>query len=443
MSAKKKTIRAAQASEPPLLLHSISQLLTMCAPPGEDGPRRGVGMKNVCPMKDGAVLIAGGRIVSVKPTPKMLRDPWVKQHRRELFELDCSGMVVLPGFVDSHTHPVFTAPRLIDFERRIAGESYEQIAQAGGGIRASLEGVRKAKEGDLAAVVLDVLREMASQGTTTVEAKSGYGLEAVAELKSLRAIRRAAQQWSGTVVPTLLGAHTVPPDAASADAYVEQVCREMIPEAARQGLAKFVDVFCERGAFTPEQTTQVLAAAGEHDLKVRLHLGQLSRARLEPILQYRPLALDHMDHVGDEDISLLAHMDVVVTLLPGANYFLGHRYPPARKLLDAGVPVALATDYNPGSSPTSSMPFICSLACTQMRMSPEEALVAATINGAYALGLQASKGSLRPGKDADLAFFRLDDYREIPYWFGANHCAATMMAGRFCDLPGQSFGCAG
>ncbi len=400
-------------------------------------------MREIGLLKDAAVLIAGGRIVAVKPTRAMLRDPWVKQHRRELFEFDCSGMVVLPGFVDSHTHPVFAAPRLLDFERRIAGESYEQIAATGGGIRASVQGVRKSKEEKLADLVLAVLREMASQGTTTVEAKSGYGLEPDAELKSLRAIRRAARQWSGTVVPTLLGAHAVPSEAASAAAYVERVCKEMIPAAARQKLAKFVNVFCERGAFTPEQTEKVLAAAVENDLEVRIHVGQLSRTPLAPLLQYGPLSLDHMDHVSDEDSSALAHLDVVATLVPGSNFFLAHPYPPARRLIDAGVPVALATDYNPGSSPTSSMPFICSLACTQMRMSPEEALVAATINGAYALDLARSKGSLMAGKDADLAFFRLDDYREIPYWFGSNHCAATMMAGRFSDSGGdalRSFG---
>lgn len=272
---------------------------------------------------------------------------------------------------------------------------------------------------------------MAAHGTTTVEAKSGYGLTVDSELKSLEAIRAASARWSGTVVPTLLGAHVVPKEfQGCSQKYVEIVCKEMVPEAARRKLAQFVDVFCEKGAFTLEESEQIFAAAEAHGLHVRAHVGQLSETRLPGLFRFSPASLDHMDHINDADISQLSGGDTVATLVPGANYFLGLKaYADARRLIDAGVPVALATDYNPGTSPTISMPMAMSLACTHMKMSPAEAVAAATINGAWALRLGHCKGSLEPGKDADLAVFALDDYREIPYWFGANHCALAVCNG--------------
>jgi imidazolonepropionase len=203
----------------------------------------------------------------------------------------------------------------------------------------------------------------------------------------------------------------------------------MIPHVARKKLARFVDVFCDKGAFTTEACEKIFAAAEKHGLRVRAHMGQLSETHLLPFLKFHPASLDHMDHVNQEDIAHLAKTDTVVTLVPGANYFLGHPYPDARRFIAAGVPVALATDYNPGSSPTPSMPFIFSLVCTQMKMSPAEAIVAGTLNGAWALGLGGEKGSIEPGKDADLAAFRVSDYREIAYWFAANHCAFTVQNG--------------
>ena len=330
------------------------------------------------------------------------------------------GKVVLPGFVDSHTHPVFTAPRLIDFEKRIAGASYDEIAEAGGGIRASLRGVRDSSREKLAEHVRQAFDEMAAQGTTTVEAKSGYGLSFAAEMKSLEAIREASHQWPGTVVPTLLGAHVVAPEYRDdPEEYVRIICEDMIPTAAKLKLAAFVDVFCERGAFTMEQSQRILRSAVEHNLGVRAHVCQLTPAKLAPLIEFHPASLDHMDFVSDEDISALAKLDTVATLLPAANYFLGlEAFPPARKLIDSGVPVALATDYNPGTAPTPSMPFVLSAACTHMKMSPSEAIVAATYNGACALRLQGRKGSLEPGKDADIAIFDASDYRELAYWFG-------------------------
>jgi imidazolonepropionase len=414
-----------------LLLTNVGELVTLRSESGASGPRRGADLKELGIIKDAAVLCIGGKIVSVGATRDALRDPWLKKNRKKIPEIDCAGRVVLPGFVDSHTHPVFVAPRLVDFEKRIEGASYEEIAAAGGGIRSSLEGVRKAAKAALAARVVAALHDMAAHGTTTVEAKSGYGLTAESELKSLEAIKQAAARWSGTVVPTLLGAHVVPKEfQGCSQKYVEIVCKEMVPQAARRKLAQFVDVFCDKGAFTAEETSQIFEAAAQHGLSVRAHMGQLSETRLSPFLRFHPASFDHMDHVHDDDVAQLAKSDTVATLVPGANYFLGMKeYPNARRLIDASVPVALATDYNPGTSPTISMPMAMSLACTHMKMSPAEAITAATINGAWALHLADRKGSIAPGKDADLAVFDVKDYREIPYWFGANRCAMTIANG--------------
>ena len=414
-----------------LLLVNIGQLLTLRDAPPRPGPRRGPDLKNLGIIADGAVLCLGGKIVSAGTTKDALRDPWLKRNRTRVTEIDCAGKVVLPGFVDSHTHPVFVNPRLVDFEQRIAGASYEEMAAAGGGIRSSLEGVRKTAKSALSAKVLTALEAMAAHGTTTVEAKSGYGLTVESELKSLEAIKDAASRWPGTVVATLLGAHVVPKEfQGCSQKYVEIVCTQMIPRVAKRKLARFVDVFCDQGAFTAEETEQIFAAAERHGLSVRAHMGQLSETALRPFLRFHPASFDHLDHVNEADIAELAKGDTVATLVPGANYFLGWKeYPNARRLLDAGVPVALATDYNPGTSPTISMPMAMSLACTHMKMSPAEAVAAATINGARALRVADRKGSIEPGKDADLAVFDVKDYREIPYWFGGNRCAPTVLNG--------------
>ena len=410
---------------------NIGQLLTLRSESGNSGPRRGSELKELGILAEAAVLSIGGKIVSVGSAKAALRDPWIQRNRNEITEIDCAGNVVVPGFVDSHTHPVFTLPRLGDFEKRLEGATYEQIASAGGGIRSSLEGVRNATKATLVKKVLGVLGDIAAQGTTTVEAKSGYGLTVESELKSLAAIREAAQNWPGTVVPTLLGAHVVPKEFQDcSQKYVEIVCKDMIPQAATRKLAQFVDVFCDEGAFTADETAQIFESAEKHGLKVRGHMGQLSETALAPFFRFKPASLDHMDHVSDRDVSRLAGLDTVATLVPGANYFLGLKtYPDARRFIDSGVAVALATDYNPGTSPTISMCMALSLACTQMKMSPAEAISAATINGACALQMADRKGSIEPGKDADLAVFDVKDYREIPYWYGVNRCAMTILNG--------------
>jgi len=415
--------------EKALLLTNIGQLLTLQS--NTSGPRRGAALRDLGLLEDAAVLCLGGQIVSVGKTKAALRDPWLKKNRKRVTEIDCVRRVVLPGFVDSHTHPAFINPRLVDFEKRISGATYEEIAAAGGGIRSSVEAVRKAGKSALAEKVLEALNQMAAQGTTTVEAKSGYGLTLESELKSLEAIKQAAARWPGTVISTLLGAHVVPREFQDRSAeYVKEVCDKMIPAAANRKLAQFVDVFTDKGAFSADDAERIFQAAAQHGLGVRAHVCQLTETPLARLLPFNPASLDHMDHINDRDLSSLAQSNTIATLVPGANYFLGlEDFPPARKLIDSGVAVALATDYNPGSSPTPSMPFVLSLACTHMKMTPAEAISAATINGAWALRLQDRKGSIEPGKDADLAVFDATDYREIAYYFATNRCAFTVVNG--------------
>jgi imidazolonepropionase len=415
----------------PLLLVNIGQLITLRSESGNPGPRRGHKLKQLGIIENGAVLCVGGKIALVGRTTDALRDAWLKNNRNKVIELDCHGQVVLPGFVDSHTHPAFLSPRLLDFEKRISGATYEEIAASGGGIRSSVEEVRKADKSLFAEKILARFQEMAEQGTTTVEAKSGYGLTLESELKSLEAIQAAADGWPGTVVSTLLGAHAVPKEFKDCpEEYVKIICDEMIPQVATRKLARFVDVFTERGAFTSQDTEKIFEAAVRHGLELRAHVGQLSETALQPLLRFHPASFDHLDHVNEGDIAELAERDTIATLVPGANYFLGMQdFPPARRLIDSGVAVALATDYNPGSSPTPSMPFVMSLACTQMKMSPAEAISAATINGACALRLQDRKGTIESGKDADLAVFDVADYREIPYWPASDRCAFTVAGG--------------
>jgi imidazolonepropionase len=421
---------------PYLLLANIGQLVTLR---GNAAPRRGRDLQEIGLIEDAAVLCGGGKILAAGTQRELLRDPWLRMNRKKVKELDCRGRVVTPGLIDCHTHPVFAESRLVDFEKRIGGAGYEEIAAAGGGIRSSVAGVRRSSRGELSKKVLTALNAMLEQGTSVVEAKSGYGLTLADEIKSLEAIRDAARQWPGEVVPTLLAAHVVPQEyAGKADEYVKTVCDAMIPMVAKKKLAKYVDVFCDRGAFTQEQSEKVLAAARKHGLGTRAHVCQFTAAKLGPLLQHQPASFDHMDCVQPEDVSLLAQRETVAVLLPGANYFLGHKdFPDARRLIDAGVPLALATDYNPGTSPTPSMPFVMSLACTHMKMTPAEAITAATINAACALRMQDRKGSLEAGKDADAAVFDVKDYREIAYWFAWDRCVEMVVAGRVVALDSR------
>ena len=418
-----------QSFAKPLLLTNIGQLVTLKDASGRNEPRRGRQLQELGITQNAAIFCRDGKIAAIGPELEVVGRA-TQETGSEPRVFDCRRGTVLPGFVDSHTHPAFVSPRLVDFEQRIQGNTYEQIANAGGGIRSSVEGVRKASEEELSNNVLRAFEDMERSGTTTIEAKSGYGLSTDSELKSLRAIRGAAQEWPGTVVSTLLGAHVVPAEfQQKPDAYVDLVCREMIPRVAREELARFVDVFCERGAFTITQTEQIFDAAEKARLGTRAHVCQFTPQDLSKLARFEPASYDHLDCLTDQDLQALAQQRTICTLLPGASYFLAHSYPIARRLIDSGAAVALATDFNPGTSPTTSMPLVLSMACTQMRMSPAEAVSATTINAARALHLGERKGSIEIGKDADLAIFDTKDYREICYWFGRETCRATVLNG--------------
>lgn len=409
-----------------VLIVNCGQLLTLKGP---DRPRRGVEMRDIGLIRNGAVLIDNGTIEQVGRQPALLKK---SAARRAATVVDAQGKVVLPGFVDSHTHALYAASRVDEYEARIRGDSYLRIARAGGGIQASAKHIRRATEANLIRRLTDVLRLFLEHGTTTVEVKSGYGLEPVQELKMLRAIKAGARQSPLDVVPTLLIHDVAARFKSKRAAYVRLVTERLIPRVAEDRLAECFDVFCDRGYFSMAETRALLAAAAQSGFKIKLHAEQLARsgaARLGSEL--RALSVDHLDHLSEADMPLLRRRGTIATLLPGSVFHLDSGpMPPARPLIEAGVPVALATNFNPGSSPTANMQMILALACSQMRMTPAEAVAAATINGAYAVGRGRLVGSLEPGKQADLAVMDVNDYREIPYYFGMNHCVAVVKKGR-------------
>jgi imidazolonepropionase len=410
----------------PLFFPNATQLLTLAGP---SVPRRGAALGELGIIRDGAVLTLGSKILRVGSTGELEAE--ARRCRAQV--IDCRGRVVMPGFVDCHTHLVFAGSRVDDYEERIHGRSYEEIAAAGGGIGLSACQLREATARELLAQASRFLREFAAHGTTTVEVKSGYGLDIAGEMKILEVVRELRRTSPVELVPTLLAAHALPPGyKGRSKAYVNLISRRLIPTVARKKLAEFVDCFCDRGAFAVAECRQVLGAGVRHGLVPRVHAEQLSRTGASRLaVELRAASADHLDHVTEADIRVLARSAVVATLLPGANFHLGLGiYPPARRLIDAEAAVALATDFNPGTSPTLNMQFILTLACTAMRMTPAEAISAATINAAYSLRRADRLGSLEPGKQADLAVMAVSDYREIPYYFGWNHCVMTVKRGR-------------
>jgi imidazolonepropionase len=407
-----------------VLITGCSELLTLRGPV----PRRGAALRDPKIIRDGAVLVQGDRIAAVGPRRRIER---LKAARRAE-KLDLGGRVVLPGFVDSHTHLIFPSSRAAEYEQRIGGATYEQIARSGGGIHSTVKRLRQASSHAMHDGALGHLREFGAHGTTTLEAKSGYGLDWKSELKTLVVLAELHQEQALDISATFLGAHMVPKEyRGRADAYVRLLADRWIPAVATASLAEFCDVFCDRGAFTVEQARKILMAGRACGLVPRIHAEQLARtgaARLA--IEVEAASADHLEQIDRGDIHALALSNVVCTMLPGCCFHLGLKeYAPARELIDAGATVAVATDFNPGTSPTLSMPMILSLACTQMRMTPAEAVSAATINPAYSLRRHDRVGSIEVGKYADLAAFDVADYREIPYYFGVNLCSLTMKRG--------------
>jgi imidazolonepropionase len=412
-----------------LLFVGARQIVTCAGPPRA---RRGPEMRDLATLgADHAVLVANGRISATGT----LRE--VEPLARGAAVVECGGGVLMPGFVDSHTHAIFGRARYEEQEMRASGLDYMEIARRGGGIHSSVRDLRERDEEALARLARLRLAELASHGTTTVEVKSGYGLTVEDELKTLRVIRRLADELPLRLVPTFLGAHEVPLEFRGRDdreGYLSLVIDQMIPAVAAGGLASFADVFCERGVYTPDESRRVLAAARKHGLGIKLHADELtSSGGAELAAEMRATSADHLAAVSEEGIRALSESGTVATLLPGTMLFLGKdTQAPARRLIEAGVPVALATDFNPGTSPTTNLPLILTLGVSQLRMTVAEAIIAATVNGAAAVGLAGEVGQIAPGFSADLALFDVDDIREVPYWYGGNRCRASWARGKTC-----------
>ena len=412
-----------------LLFVNASQVVT-CAGPARG--RRGPEMADAMVRSRVAVLVAANVIEAVGDEQELRRGAL------GAVVVDCARGVLTPGFVDSHTHAIFGRARYEEQELRAAGVPYMEIARRGGGIHASVRDLRTRDEEELFALAEPRLRALASSGVTTVEVKSGYGLTLEDELKTLRVVRRLAAALPMRVRATWLGAHEIPLEFRDRDggrrAYIDLLLHEMLPAVVREGLASFADVFCEPGVFTVEESREILSAARAAGLAIKLHADELvagGGAELAGALG--AVSADHLAAVSDDGIAALAAHDTVATLLPGTMLFLGKRdQAPARRLVEAGVPVALATDFNPGTSPTTNFPLVLTLGVSQLRLSVAESLVAGTVNGAAALGLAGRVGQLAPGFSADLALWDIADVRELPYWYGAGRCRASWARGKPC-----------
>ncbi len=407
-----------------LAVINCSQLVTLAGPAR---PRVGVEMRELAVIADGAMLIRDGHIADVGLTPAI----------RSVLPADCEivdagGRIVMPGFVDAHTHPVFAGNRADEFELRAGGRTYQEIAASGGGIKSTVRKTRAASEDDLIAAGKRYAKWFLRCGTTTVEAKSGYGLTTEDELKMLRAIRRLDDETPLHYVPTFLGAHTVPDEfKGRGSEYVDLVVNEMLPRVASEGLAEYCDVFCEEGAFTVEESRRILTTAKRLGLGLRVHADQLSRGGGAALAaELGAATADHLEQAGLSEISHLKSANVQPVLLPASVLMLGsQKYPNARAMIEAGLAVVLATDFNPGSSPAPSMLLALSLASTQMKMTPAEALTAATINAAYSLHRGNEIGSLEPGKRADFVVHDCADYRELAYFAGIEHAQRVFVNG--------------
>ena len=405
------------------VLHA-SHLVTLAGP---NRPRVGCEMSELAIIHDGGMLIRDDKIDILGPSDE------IEKNARGSDIVDARGRVVLPGFIDAHTHLVFAGNRLDDFERRGRGETYEQIAKAGGGIWSTVAKTRAANDADLFTQAQKHAAWFLKGGTTTAEAKSGYGLTVEDELKILRVTKRLNQETLLEVVPTFLGAHAIPrEDRESPERYVDLVINEMLPRVAKENLAEFCDVFCERGYFDLEQAREILVAAKKLGMKLRMHADQLTNSGGAKLAaELKATTADHLEKTEGQGIAAMKSAGVQPVLLPGSVYALGSTcYPRAREMIDAGLAVVIATDFNPGSSPSPSMPMMLSLACTQMKMSPAEAIAASTINAAYSLGRGHKTGSLEIGKLANFAIFDCQDYRELAYWFSFSQTHSVYVRGR-------------
>src|SRR5256714_4594412 len=412
-----------------LLFINSSQLIT-CAGPAR--ARRGKEMSDIGILKNSAVAVSNGRIAMIGAASD-LRNAYT-----DADIIDCKGGVLTPGLVDSHSHIMVGKARFEEHEQRAAGLDYMEIAQRGGGIHASVRDFRQRSEDELYSMSVERLRELAAYGTTTVEIKSGYGLSTDEELKALAVLGGLAARQPQRIIATWLGAHEIAQeyrsDSDRREKLIDMLVDDQLPKVVQQRVARFADVFCEPGVFTVEESRRLLSAARKAGLGVKLHADELKPAGgAELAVELEATSADHLAAVSEKAIKALSKSETVATLLPGTMLFLGKaKQAPARELIDAGAAVALATDFNPGTSPTVNFPLMLTLGMSQLHMSLAEVLAAATVNGAAALGLAGETGQIAPGFAADLALFGITDVRELPYWYGARLCVGTWRAGAPC-----------
>lgn len=411
-----------------LILHNARQVLT-CAGPS---PKRGAYMRDLGLLHNASVVIERGSITEVGPAANVKAKFGARIESGEFTVRDCSNLVLMPGFVDPHTHALFVGTREDEFEMRVEGKTYVDILLGGGGILNTVSRVRKATEEELLDETLPRLRRMLAHGTTTCEMKSGYGLDLENELKMLRAIVAAGKRQPVETVPTFMGAHAVPPEyQGKLDDYTDLVVETMLPRVAKERLARYCDVFCERKVFPVAQTRRILERARSLGLELKVHADEIEAiGGLELAVELGAASAEHLIVATDEGLERLAHSDTVAVLLPGTAFSLMHgTYARARLLIDRGGAVALATDCNPGSCYTESMQIVMAIACTQMKMVAAEAITAATINAAHAIGVADRVGSLEAGKQADVVAMAIPDYKYVPYHFGVNHVRLVVKRG--------------
>jgi imidazolonepropionase len=407
-----------------LLIKNIRQLVTVKS--GGRPFRAGGEMRDLGIMEHADVLIEDGLFRWIGPTGTL-----TGTLDEDANILDATDEVALPGFVDAHTHLLFAGSRENEFAMRVEGKTYQEIADAGGGIVSTVTSTRNASKKELKKIASKRLDEMMKLGTTTVEIKSGYGLDADSEIKMLEAINELSDEHFMTIVPTFLGAHAIPLEfKGNAQAYVDTICDRMLPYIAKRKLATFCDVFCETGYFTIEQSRQILQKAQSFGIQSKLHADQLSQIGASRLgAELKAVSIDHLEQIDERGIAAVKQAGCVAVVLPGVSFFLHYGYPPARKLIDAGIPLAIASNFNPGSCMSFSMPLMMTIACTQMGLTPEEAITASTLNAAAALKLSDVVGSIEIGKQADIVLYDVPHYRQIPYFFGVNLVANIIKKG--------------